>query len=149
MSCRKNLSSSNPEPSRWRWIWFPALLRRIRPFTGASFVQPQNSFEDSPPELTDPPRFGRREKTAIRLTLFRRSLLTEWAQFLIRLPSLQGDRKRLEISKCFAGVDLRKSISRESLRREYCTGSFAPASVPLRLQDDLRKPRFHASAFVV
>ena len=76
----------------------------------------------SPPELTDPPCFGRWEKTAIRLTLFRWSLLTYLAQFLIRLLSLQGDRKRLEISKCFAALDLRKSISRESLRREFCTG---------------------------
>ena len=30
-----------------------------------------------------------------------------------------------------------------------CRGSFAPASVPLRLLDDHSKPRFDASAFVV
>ena len=45
--------------------------------------------------------------------------------------------------------DLRDSKNRESFRRRSVAGSFAPASVPLRLHDDHRKPRFHASAFVV
>ena len=99
-----------------------ALSRLITQLAHASVVQLQNGIRDSPSELTDPPCFGRWEETAIRLTLFRRSLLTDLAQFLIRLPSLKGDRKRPEISKWFAGVDLRRSISRESLRREFCTG---------------------------
>ena len=45
--------------------------------------------------------------------------------------------------------DLRDAKNRELVRRRSVTGSFAPASVPLRLLDDHSKPRFDASAFVV
>ena len=45
--------------------------------------------------------------------------------------------------------DLRDAKNREPFRRGSVAGSFAPASVPHRLQDDHPKPRFDASAFVV
>ncbi len=85
-----------------------------------------------------PLRTGRFGYTAFLLDLYSR-----------KIAFAPTNRKGLELANRRYLHALRHFKKRVLLRRGFLSGSFAPASVPHRLQDDHPKPRFYASALVV